>query len=84
MSSFASSLGSVEGKYKDTQTRLYWVDAENNQVQRWASDFGGAIRSLFGHVSRRISRQESSAPKFRTYTEAAPDEPFTKVNGLPG
>jgi dipeptidyl aminopeptidase/acylaminoacyl peptidase len=40
---FEVDIGSVEGKYKDTQTRLYWVNADNGEVQRWASDFGGAV-----------------------------------------
>lgn len=40
---FRVDLGSIEGKYKDTQTRLYWVDADSGEVQRWAADFGGAV-----------------------------------------
>jgi len=40
---FRVDLGSVEGKYKDTQDRLYWVDMETGETTRWASDFGGHI-----------------------------------------
>jgi Tol biopolymer transport system component len=40
---FQVDYGSVEGKYKDTQTRLYWVDADTGEVQRWAADFTGQV-----------------------------------------
>jgi len=40
---FQVEEGSVEGKYKDTQPRLYWVDADTGEVQRWAGDFKGAV-----------------------------------------
>jgi len=40
---FQVGIGSVEGKYIDTQRRLYWVDANSGAVQRWASDFGGEV-----------------------------------------
>ena len=30
---FQVDNGSVEGKYRDTQTRLYWVEADNGEVQ---------------------------------------------------
>jgi dipeptidyl aminopeptidase/acylaminoacyl peptidase len=39
---FEVQYGSVEGKYKDTQTRLYWIDADSGEIQRWAADFTGA------------------------------------------
>ena len=35
-----------KGKYQDTQTRLYWVDADSGDVQRWAAEFSRASRSL--------------------------------------
>jgi dipeptidyl aminopeptidase/acylaminoacyl peptidase len=40
---FQVQYGSVEGEYKDTQIRLYWVDADTGETQRWAGDFDGAI-----------------------------------------
>ncbi len=40
---FQVDYGSVEGKYRDTQTRLYWVDADTGEVQRWATDFYGQV-----------------------------------------
>ncbi len=40
---FEVQYGSVEGKYQDTQSRLYWVDAETGEVRRWAAEFDGAV-----------------------------------------
>ena len=40
---FQVDNGSVEGKYSDSQTRLYWVDADTGAVQRWAADFSGQV-----------------------------------------
>jgi dipeptidyl aminopeptidase/acylaminoacyl peptidase len=40
---FQVQYGSVEGEYKDTQTRLYWVDVDTGETQRWAVGFDGAI-----------------------------------------
>jgi dipeptidyl aminopeptidase/acylaminoacyl peptidase len=42
---FEVAQGSHEGKYKDTQKRLYWVDADSGQVQRWAADFNGEVET---------------------------------------
>ena len=81
---FRVDLGSVEGKYKDTQTRLYWVDADNNQVQRWASDFGGAVAHYSVTSAGGVIAAGKLGTEVQTYTEAAPDKPFTKVHGLPG
>lgn len=42
---FQTELGSVEGKYEDPQPRLYWVDIESGETQRWfASDKGHVLR----------------------------------------
>ena len=40
---FTVAYGSVEGAYKDTQWRLYWVDADTGETQRWGGDFDGAV-----------------------------------------
>jgi dipeptidyl aminopeptidase/acylaminoacyl peptidase len=40
---FTVYQGSVEGRYADTQPRLYSVDADSGNVQRWAADFPGEI-----------------------------------------
>jgi len=40
---FQVNLGSVERKYEDPQPRLYWVDSDTREVQRWFADFRGEV-----------------------------------------
>jgi dipeptidyl aminopeptidase/acylaminoacyl peptidase len=40
---FQVNLGSVERKYEDPQPRLYWVDWDTRDVQRWFADFRGEV-----------------------------------------
>ena len=40
---FHIGLGSVEGKYRDTQERIYWVDVDTGETARWAADFEGSV-----------------------------------------
>src|SRR5208337_5099969 len=40
---FVVENGSVEGKYRDTQMRLYRMEADSGQIARWGKDFDGAI-----------------------------------------
>ncbi len=40
---FQVNLGSVERKYEDPQPRLYWVDSDTRDVQRWFADFRGEV-----------------------------------------
>ncbi len=42
---FQVGMGSVEGKYQDTQNRLYSVDVETGATRRWASEFQGALEN---------------------------------------
>ncbi len=40
---FQVNLGSLERKYEDPQPRLYWVDSDTRDVQRWFADFRGEV-----------------------------------------
>ena len=40
---FQINLGSLERKYEDPQPRLYWVDSETGEVQRWFADYQGEV-----------------------------------------
>ncbi len=40
---FQVNLGSVERKYEDPQPRLYWVDSDTRDVQRWFADYPGEV-----------------------------------------
>jgi dipeptidyl aminopeptidase/acylaminoacyl peptidase len=80
---FRVDLGSVEGKYQDTQPRLYWVNADNNQLDRWASDFTGAVAS-YAPTQNGVIAGGKMGTEIATYTQTSPDKPFTKINGVPG
>jgi len=81
---FQVQYGSVEGKYKDTQIRLYWVDADTGETQRWAGDFDGAIYEyavasdggVLGAGRLGTEQQLYSAAK-----SSAPFSPATAWNG---
>jgi dipeptidyl aminopeptidase/acylaminoacyl peptidase len=40
---FQVNLGSLEAKYEDPQPRLYWVDSDTREVQRWFADYKGEV-----------------------------------------
>ena len=81
---FQVDVGSVEGKYKDTQMRMYWVDSQTGQTERWAGEFGGAV----GHYSRAADGSVTALGRLGTqvqvYSTAGPASPFTKREGWAG
>jgi dipeptidyl aminopeptidase/acylaminoacyl peptidase len=81
---FEVEYGSVEGKYHDKQTRLYWVDAKSGEVNRWAADFEGAV-AVYGLASDGgiivPGRLSTEVP---LYAQADPAAPFLKLAGWPG
>jgi dipeptidyl aminopeptidase/acylaminoacyl peptidase len=81
---FQVDVGSVEGKYEDTQLRMYWVDSESGKVERWAGEFGGAL----GHYSRMAEGSVLGLGRLGTqvqmYSTAGPSSPFTKREGWAG
>jgi len=81
---FRVDLGSVEGKYKDTQTRLYWVDSQSGEVQRWAGDFGGAVGRYALAPDGRVVAPGRVGTEVQIYSQAKLPAPFTKQNGWPG
>jgi len=40
---FQVNLGSLERKYEDPQPRLYWVDSDTRDVQRWFAGYPGEV-----------------------------------------
>jgi dipeptidyl aminopeptidase/acylaminoacyl peptidase len=80
---FQVDVGSVEGKYKDTQMRMYWVDSQSGKVERWAGDFGGAV----GHYA--LARPGVVAlgrlgTQVQVYAAASPTSSFSKREGWAG
>lgn len=80
---FRVDLGAVEGKYTDHQPRLYWVNSNDNQLQRWASEFQGAIAE-YALTQNGIVACGKLGTEIGTYSQASPDKPFIGINGQPG
>lgn len=81
---FRVDLGSVEGKYKDTQDRLYWVDADSGQIKRWASDFDGFIYRYAVAPDGGVVANARIGTEVPVYSEGQPDSGFTKQASWPG
>ncbi len=81
---FQVDNGSVEGKYRDTQTRLYWVDADNGEVQRWAADFAGQVAHYAVASDGSVLAAARLGTEVQIYTQANPDSAFSGQAGLPG
>jgi hypothetical protein len=81
---FQVDNGSVEGKYRDTQTRLYWVDADNGEVERWAADFTGQIAHYAVASDGSVLAAARLGTEVQVYSEAHPGAVFSGQAGLPG
>ena len=81
---FEVQYGSVEGKYKDRQARLYWVDAETGEIQRWAADFKGAVGQYSITPDGGVVAAGQLGTETQTYFQSKVSEPFSKLAGVPG
>ena len=81
---FQVEYGSVEGKYHDTQTRLYWADAGTGQIQRWAADFEGAVGAYAVTPEGGAIAAARVGTEVQLYTQAKASAPFSKLEGWPG
>ncbi len=81
---FLTEIGSVEGKYKDTQPRLYWVDASTGEVQRWAGDFGGSVNHYTVGPNGTVLVNGRTGTEVQNYTQQTPVTAVVKEPGLPG
>ncbi|HEX3352496.1 MAG TPA: prolyl oligopeptidase family serine peptidase [Terriglobales bacterium] len=80
---FQVDYGSVEGKYRDTQTRLYWVDADSNAVQRWAAGFAGQVADYAVAADGNVLASARLGTEVQVYSESGPAD-FSKQRGFPG
>ncbi len=81
---FEVQYGSVEGKYKDTQTRLYWIDADTSEVQRWAADFEGAIGRYATTPEGGALVTGQLGTEVQTYFQPNISAPFSRQPGVAG
>jgi dipeptidyl aminopeptidase/acylaminoacyl peptidase len=81
---FQLEYGSVEGKYRDTQSRLYWVDTDTSEIKRWAADFEGAVDVYGVTPDSGIVAPGRVGTEVQLYAQANPSAPFSKLAGWPG
>jgi dipeptidyl aminopeptidase/acylaminoacyl peptidase len=81
---FSVDQGAVEGKYRDYQQRLYWLDTDSGEVQRWAADFQGSV----GHHSTLADGGALASARLGTevqlYAQQNPSASFSKQAGWAG
>ena len=81
---FQVEYGSVEGAYKNTQIRLYWVDADTMETQRWAGDFDGAIYEYAVASDSGVVGAGRVGTELQLYSAAKASGPFPQVSGWNG
>ena len=81
---FAIEIGSVEKKYEDTQPRIYWVDSESGEAQRWGATFDGAVGNYTVAPDGRVLTTGRLGTEVQVYAVAQPSAPFTKLSGWAG
>jgi dipeptidyl aminopeptidase/acylaminoacyl peptidase len=81
---FQVGIGSVEGKYIDTQRRLYWVDADSGTVQRWAADFGGDVSRYTLKPSGGVFAVGGLGTEAQMYSQSQPAASFSPQTGWSG
>jgi len=75
---FQVEEGSVEGKYADRQTRLYWLDTETGKLQRWAADFTGHVDHYALTPNSGVIASTRLGTEGPIYTQSGPDAAFSK------
>jgi dipeptidyl aminopeptidase/acylaminoacyl peptidase len=80
---FHIGLGSAEGKYKDAQERLYSVDVESGELERWAADFVGSLQH-YANAGGGVLATGNVGTEVQVYSQAGPKGSFKKLAGWPG
>ncbi len=81
---FQVEYGSVEGKYRDTQTRLYWVDADTGKVERWAADFAGQVAHYAVTADGSVLAAGRLGTEVQLYSQPKPAAVFSGQRGSSG
>ena len=81
---FAVQQGSVEGKYRDFQERLYSVDADTGETQRWAADFEGSVGRHSLLSDGGVIACSRIGTEVQLYSQHGSKAPFAKHAGWSG
>ncbi len=85
---FSFLNGSVDGPYRDAQSRVYWVDAQDTAsapaLARWAPRFQGALTGFAALASGGLIAQGRLGTEVQLYTSEQPAGDFAPRPGAPG
>jgi dipeptidyl aminopeptidase/acylaminoacyl peptidase len=81
---FQTSLGSVEGKYEDPQPRLYWVDGDTGEVQRWFAGYGGEVVQYTPMPDGSVLCACRLGTEVQIHSQASPKAASVKRDGWAG
>jgi dipeptidyl aminopeptidase/acylaminoacyl peptidase len=81
---FGVEQGSVEGKYRDYQERLYWLDADTGNVERWAADFPGSVGDHSLLSDGGVVAAGRVGTEVQLYSQANPKARFARHPGWAG
>jgi len=81
---FQTELGSAEGKYEDPQARLYWIDSNSGEVQRWFADYKGQVVRYTPMPDGSVVCACRMGTEVQLQSQANPKAAIVKRNGWPG
>jgi len=81
---FQINLGSIEKKYEDPEPRLYWVDADSGEVQRWFADFQGEVVKYAALPDGSVLCACHQRTEIQLYSQASSTAASVKREGWPG
>jgi dipeptidyl aminopeptidase/acylaminoacyl peptidase len=81
---FGVDDGSVERKYQDLQRRVYSLDTETGTIQRWASEFAGAVNHYSVTSGGGLLAAGRVGTEVQIYSQSKFSAPFSKQPGWSG
>jgi len=81
---FQIDLGSLERKYEDPQPRLYWVDSDTRDVQRWFADYPGEVVRYTPLPDGSVLCACRVGTEIQLQSQASPRVPIVKHEGWAG
>jgi dipeptidyl aminopeptidase/acylaminoacyl peptidase len=81
---FSFTNGSVEGRYQDTQPRIYSAAVDGNSLTWWAAKYQGAVASYASPAEGGLVAAGRMGTEVQIYSQISPASDFTRRPGWPG
>jgi dipeptidyl aminopeptidase/acylaminoacyl peptidase len=81
---FSVVNGNAEGKYIDVQERVYSLDVDTGQLQRWASSFGGSVTHYALAADGPVYFEGREGTEVQVYEQANSSGKFVRQPGWAG